>query len=437
MSIPYDPINLHRLIVETADILNLDSLSVVEKDFHVTQAIHVLSEIKNDDFSLIFQGGTSLAKAHRIIERMSEDCDFRIHVKESWIHLNPSQKRNRLRDFRYEMIAYLKKFDFLIAEDSIKVRDAGNYFQFNLLYSSLYDKSNVLRPHIQLEFMAVTSKLPTQLIPITTLIKQVLGENVDHPEKSIGCVSISETTAEKWVALTRRVSNATRNPAAFLDPTLVRHIYDLYCIGEKKKINEEVFPLINSLIKEDITRYKNQNTDYAKNPIAEIKSALLMLSESKEWEKNWDIFTQEMVYGENRPNYQTALHHLNRLSEHIFSSLKLNYEPKSGYFKPISEMRSHHQAWFQASLPSEIESLRNSENDTLKKIGGYLTVLTNQQNNSPQKEAQSRELLELLTKSALRDPTQSPLLRSVAPVFSQAAQAFFEKKKIHSQGLVR
>ncbi len=321
MSIPYDPVNLHRLIVETTDVLNLDSLSVVEKDFHVTQAIHALSEIKNDDFILIFQGGTSLAKAHRMIERMSEDCDFRIHVTESWKILNPSQQRNRLRDFRHEMIAYFEKNGFQIAENSMKVRDTGNYFQFNLKYASLYDKSNVLRPHIQLEFMAVTSKLPTQSMPITTLIRQVLGENVNHPEKSIECVSINETAAEKWVALTRRVANATRNPATFLDPTLVRHIYDLYCIGEKDKINEETYSLINVLIKEDIVRYKNQNADYAKNPVTEIKNAIVILSESKEWEKNWDIFTKEMVYGKNRPNYQTALHHLNLLSETIFTSL--------------------------------------------------------------------------------------------------------------------
>ncbi|MBY0544430.1 MAG: nucleotidyl transferase AbiEii/AbiGii toxin family protein [Gammaproteobacteria bacterium] len=329
MSIPYDPVNLHRLIAEATDILNLDSLSVVEKDFHVTQAIHALSKIKNDDFTLIFQGGTSLAKAHRIIERMSEDCDFRIHVTESWKTLNPSQRRNRLRDFRHEMIAYLEKIDFWIEEDSIKVRDAGNYFQFNLKYSSLYNKSDVLRPHIQLEFMAVTSKLPTQSMPITTLIKQVLGENVAHPEKSIECVSISETAAEKWVALTRRVANAIRNPNAFLDKTLVRHIYDLYCIDEKKKINNDVYSLINSLIKEDITRYKNQNADYAKNPIAEIKSALFTLSESKEWEKNWDIFTREMVYGENKPNYQKAIDCLNRLSGHILASLNLSHNQKS------------------------------------------------------------------------------------------------------------
>ena len=93
--------------------------------------------------------------------------------------------------------------------------------------------------------------------------------------------------------------------------------------------------------------------------------------------------------------------------------------------------------WFQGIAQTEIDSLFNNGNDTLKKIGHYLDTLINQKNNQPQKEAQSRELLELLTKSALRDPILNPLIRSAAPVFSQTAQAFFEKKQVQSQSLTR
>ena len=42
---------------------------VVEKDLYVTQAISVVAQIKHEHFDLVFQGGTSLAKAHRIIQR--------------------------------------------------------------------------------------------------------------------------------------------------------------------------------------------------------------------------------------------------------------------------------------------------------------------------------------------------------------------------------
>ncbi|MFN7096565.1 MAG: nucleotidyl transferase AbiEii/AbiGii toxin family protein [Gammaproteobacteria bacterium] len=108
MNIHCEPDNLHKLITETADILNLDSFAVIEKDFYVTQAIHALSDIQNEYFNLVFQGGTALAKAHKIIDRMSEDCDFRIHASEAWQQKNSSQQRNILRDFRYDAMSCLK-----------------------------------------------------------------------------------------------------------------------------------------------------------------------------------------------------------------------------------------------------------------------------------------------------------------------------------------
>ncbi len=321
MSIPYDPIRLDALVSETTDLLNLGNPSIVEKDFHVTRAIHAISELSNDYFILVFQGGTALAKAHRIVERMSEDCDFRIHLTEAGAKLSLNQRRNKLREFREQLIIYFEQLGFSAPDESFKVRDAGNYFQFALFYPSLYEKNAVLRPHIQLEFMVITSKLPISSLPITTLIQQVLGDIAAHPSKMLACVAVSETAAEKWVALTRRVANAHRKPDIFSDPTLVRHIYDLYCIETKGAIGRDVYLLIDNLITEDIDRYKNQNKDYANNPIEEIKSALLTLKESIVWAKNWRDFMQAMVYARTTPTYEEALDHLNSLSENIFISL--------------------------------------------------------------------------------------------------------------------
>ncbi len=66
------------MILATSEQLGLSQPSVVEKDIHVTRALHALSDCENEYFKLVFQGGTCLAKAHKIIKRMSEDCDFRI-----------------------------------------------------------------------------------------------------------------------------------------------------------------------------------------------------------------------------------------------------------------------------------------------------------------------------------------------------------------------
>ena len=45
----------------------------------VNQAIHTLTEIEDDNYELILQGGTSLAKAHRVIRitvRVKRESSF-------------------------------------------------------------------------------------------------------------------------------------------------------------------------------------------------------------------------------------------------------------------------------------------------------------------------------------------------------------------------
>ncbi len=321
MNILLKPEDLVPLINATTAKLNLASPAIVEKDYYVTQAIHIMHSMQSDYFSLVFQGGTALAKAHRIVERMSEDCDFRIHLTETGKQLALNQRRNKLRQFRQNIIEALQTNGFTVLVDKTKVRDAGNFFQLALSYESSYDKNEVLRPHVQLEFMVNNSRLPTVDLPITTLIKQTLGDLVEHPEKNMQCVSVNETAAEKWVALTRRVANATRNPHVFLDPTLVRHIYDLYSIENKIGTDETIFSLISSIIADDIDQYSNQNNEYTKNPMQEIKFALSTLNTHVQWKNNWNIFIDAMVYGDEKPSYENAITMLNNLSGKIFETI--------------------------------------------------------------------------------------------------------------------
>lgn len=65
-----------RLIEETAIVLELKP-AIIEKDYYVTQVLNVLSTIQDEHSTLVFAGGTALAKAHHLVKRMSEDVDFK------------------------------------------------------------------------------------------------------------------------------------------------------------------------------------------------------------------------------------------------------------------------------------------------------------------------------------------------------------------------
>jgi len=89
-------------IKETSDVLDLHE-SIIEKDYYVTQLIQALSGVENEYFRLVFCGGTCLAKAHRIVQRMSEDVDFKIQRKPTTDDFSKSHMLKELKAFRQEL----------------------------------------------------------------------------------------------------------------------------------------------------------------------------------------------------------------------------------------------------------------------------------------------------------------------------------------------
>ena len=313
-----DKETLFKQIDAVAKKLGIDSIAV-EKDIYVTKIIHVMSQVEHESYRLVFQGGTCLAKAHKIIPRMSEDCDFRIEKKSS-IELSRTKARNELKDFRQVIKINLKQAGFATDDSTIKTRDEGHLINIRLDYPSIYaQKFSALKPFLAVDFSLGDTKMPTIDLPITTLIKNTLGAVIKHPQKSIACVSISETVAEKLVGLTRRISTIQYRQH-YNDPSLVRHIYDLYKINEAGKLEKEFTALIAKILPEEMDKFKTHNVQYTSNPHREINQALKIL-EAKEWRQNWEQFIDDMVFEQNPPSYDKALENLNRLSENAINAI--------------------------------------------------------------------------------------------------------------------
>lgn len=51
---------------------------VLEKDLMICEALRAIAAIQIDGVAVTFSGGTCLAKAHKLLERMSEDIDLRV-----------------------------------------------------------------------------------------------------------------------------------------------------------------------------------------------------------------------------------------------------------------------------------------------------------------------------------------------------------------------
>ena len=66
-----------ELIAEVAQIKGI-SEAFIEKDWFVTKTIKIISGINFGDYDIVFAGGTALSKAHGLIQRFSEDIDFKV-----------------------------------------------------------------------------------------------------------------------------------------------------------------------------------------------------------------------------------------------------------------------------------------------------------------------------------------------------------------------
>ena len=67
-----------KTLIEEVALVKGISEAFIEKDWYTTQVIGLLADRQQDDFMLVFTGGTALSKAHRLIHRFSEDIDFRV-----------------------------------------------------------------------------------------------------------------------------------------------------------------------------------------------------------------------------------------------------------------------------------------------------------------------------------------------------------------------
>ena len=52
--------------------------SILEKDLLITEVLGMLAAFDWGEIQAVFCGGTSLSKGHSVIQRMSEDIDFKL-----------------------------------------------------------------------------------------------------------------------------------------------------------------------------------------------------------------------------------------------------------------------------------------------------------------------------------------------------------------------
>jgi len=135
---------------------------VVEKDYYVTMILRCLSEKLP---FIVFKGGTSLSKCHRVIKRFSEDIDISVDIS-----LSQGQKK-KVKNAIIEVVDKLG-LCILNLDDTRSRRDYNRYV---IGYKSIAANDNLLvSPSVLIETSYTTVSFPTVVLSVTNYIGEMM-----------------------------------------------------------------------------------------------------------------------------------------------------------------------------------------------------------------------------------------------------------------------
>ena len=293
-----------ELVVEVATELGVES-GFIEKDWYAVQVLAAIAANDNPNISTVFCGGTNLSKAYGLLKRFSEDLDFRAKYdhSDSMTYNKPAR-----RQFRAEIISRIETLNS-IATNKIEPDIGGNYFKFELDYSSQVEQSSVLRPKLKVEYSFTQPKLDFEIKTIQSFVSQFQGLN---PETEILCLSPVETAADKLSALTWRVLKRNRKDTND-DPTMIRHLHDLCALSAIVEDNSQV--LVDTALASFEIDQQSGSRVIDKSLFECIQASYQKLSSDQEYEDEYVRFVDAMSYADDLEtiDFKSALGNLKSL----------------------------------------------------------------------------------------------------------------------------
>ena len=294
----------HSLIqaLTAAQIVNL-SAAMLEKDILVREAILAIRDAGQDEgCQLVFCGGTSLSQAHQLIERMSEDADFRIVVPDG---LSRGRTRKLLSTVKTAIVTLLEDTGFPLVGE-MRGRNNNSYMMGEFAYQSRFSRQDAaMREHLKLEMTAFAPISPVSQLPLATIVDRVTGTVSDAD--AIPTISVMDTLADKVVGYLRRTSQERAGlTRGDYDDRQVRHLYDTHCVLERLsnspdfdalQFADRISDLVSQTVARDVETYGHQHEVFAGDPYAVLRDELGHVRDD-DTRTRYEQFCQTMIWGE-------------------------------------------------------------------------------------------------------------------------------------------
>lgn len=272
------------------------SATMIEKDYYV---FLLLRELMQRIPELVFKGGTSLSKCHKVIERFSEDVDLSTDVVVS------QGRRKQIKNILQKVVEMLG-LRIINLEDTHSRKDYNKYI---VAYSSVLQSDETLTSNIVLELTYISTAIPVLNLPVDSIIGNILvdGNKELCDEYLLSPVlvkvqSLERTFIDKVFALCDYClrKEYSRNS---------RHIYDVYKILPKIKLDKNFKSLFGEV------RKVRQQSKVAVSAVdgVDINMVLQQIIDTACFREDYEKITANLIF--ERVSYVQAVETLKKIIE--------------------------------------------------------------------------------------------------------------------------
>ena len=272
--------------------------AAVEKDYYVTL---ILKGLKERLPFIVFKGGTSLSKCHKVINRFSEDIDVTIDTKLSQGQMG--KVKDAIKEVAEELGIIIPNID--------ETRSRRSYNKYMLAYETVTEKLNdELQPMVILETSFAEVSFPTVMLPVHSYVGDMMQTEAPEMVEPYGLLpydmkvqGIDRTMIDKVFAVCDyHMKGDVRRHS--------RHIYDLYKLLPLIPISDDLKKLVREVRE---VRAKNVSICHSAQPGVDVPAVLKKIIEQEVYKSDYENVTSRIL--EEQISYDVAIEAVRKIAE--------------------------------------------------------------------------------------------------------------------------
>ena len=269
---------------------------IVEKDYYVTM---VLRELSAHVPFIVFKGGTSLSKCHKVIKRFSEDIDITTDTE-----ISQGQKK-ALKEAIIDAAGALG----MKIPNVGQTRSRRSYNRYILEYPSVVQQPDEdISASVLLETSFAEVSFPTVILPVSSYVGQMI--ETEAPER------LNDFMVEPFQMKIQRIDRTLIDKVfAICDYYMQgkierhsRHIYDIHKLLALVRLDQNFTDLVKEVRSE---RSKNPICPSAQ-PDIDIKKLLNEIVESEAYRSDYNSITSKILF--EYVSYEEAIKSVKRIA---------------------------------------------------------------------------------------------------------------------------